>query len=289
MKNLFYLLFLTLIISFIIVNIQEKDQKVIKFFPLDETKSFEESKTELKLLTQTDEDSYKIGWNMYSTMDKPVYLRQDVSLLFVDGKLKGILNQWKEEASTLKQETIFNGEDSSHYEAISFHHGEIHYPDDLIKSMQLMTHDHLYIIDSPHSALESFKEPIEQNEKEWKKTLDNTKYQHLNYYWTQLMQHYDLNKTDYLEIPLTELWKFNEKAFPTLTVEQTQQVVGQLWEGIYKNYITGIKTQDDPNGKPLNTYMPLILVDKKGQYLFVLFEDHQGQKHRLIQRIPDFS
>ncbi|WP_153728492.1 hypothetical protein [Salinibacillus xinjiangensis] len=289
MKNISYVLLITLILSIIIVNFDSKEQKVIKYFPFDESKEFTETSTNLKLLTEMDEDSYKIQWDIYSQLTEPVYLRQDISLLFVDGKLKGILNQWKEEANALTQKTVVNGEDSSHYEAITFHHGEVHYPDDVIKSIQDMTYDELYVIDSPHAPLESFKEPVEKNEKEWEQTLDHAKNQTLNYYWNELMNYYDLSAKDFLEIPLVNLWKYKNNSFPTLTNEQTRQVIGQLWEGLYKNYVTGIPSHNDHEFKAINTYMPIILVDHKGEFIFVLFKDPSGQHHRLIQRIPDFS
>ncbi|WP_220083826.1 hypothetical protein [Salinibacillus kushneri] len=280
---------IVLIVSLLIVNFDDQEQKVIKYFPLDEATEFVNYSSNLTLLSETDVDSYKVQWDVQSNLEDSIYLRQDVSLLFVDGKLKGLLNQWKENANKLKQQTLLNGEDSSHYEAITFHHGEIHYPDDVIKSIQVMSHDELYVVDSPHSPLESFKEPADAFEKEWKKTLNHTKLQALNHYWNELMEHYELSSDDYLEIPLSDLWQYQQETFPTLTQEQTNQVIGQLWEGLYKNYITGIKSHQDQEYHAINTYMPLILIDKNGQFIYVLFRDGSGQNHRLIQRIPEFT
>ncbi|GAA0482407.1 hypothetical protein GCM10008986_04090 [Salinibacillus aidingensis] len=289
MKKISNFFLIILILSLLIVNFDDPKQKVIKYFPFDEDIKFTDHSTNLSLISQTDEDSYKLQWDIQSNLEQDIYLRQDVSLLFVDGKLKGILNQWKEKANELKQETLLNGEDSSHYEAITLHHGELHYPDDVIKSIQKMSHDELYVIDSPHSPLESFKEPGNSNEKEWKKTLNRTKSQALNHYWNELMRHYELSSEDYLEIPLADLWQYQQKTLPTLTRKQTDQVIGQLWEGLYQNYIIGIKSHQDQEYNAINTYMPLILVDKKGKFIYVLFRDESGQNHRLIQRVPEFS
>ncbi|SET62600.1 hypothetical protein SAMN05421676_106113 [Salinibacillus kushneri] len=289
MKRIGNFMIIVLIVSLLIVNFDDQEQKVIKYFPLDEATEFVNYSSNLTLLSETDVDSYKVQWDVQSNLEDSIYLRQDVSLLFVDGKLKGLLNQWKENANKLKQQTLLNGEDSSHYEAITFHHGEIHYPDDVIKSIQVMSHDELYVVDSPHSPLESFKEPADAFEKEWKKTLNHTKLQALNHYWNELMEHYELSSDDYLEIPLSDLWQYQQETFPTLTQEQTNQVIGQLWEGLYKNYITGIKSHQDQEYHAINTYMPLILIDKNGQFIYVLFRDGSGQNHRLIQRIPEFT
>jgi hypothetical protein len=289
MKKLLYILIITFVLTLLFVKTGKIDQKVIKFFPIDESIQFTDYTTDLSLLQQTDKDTYKINWAIESTLKEPIKLRQDLSLLFIDGKLKGILNQWKEEADELKQQTTINGEDSSQYESITFHHGEIHYPDDVIKSIQKMSHDELYVIDSPHSPIETFREPVSQYEIEWKKTLDHTKFQQLTYFWNRLMNHYQINKEDYLEIPLSQLWYYEHEPFPTLTMEQTEQVIGQLWEGLYKHYIFGINSQSTEDYNPLNTYMPLILVDKKGTHLYVLYEDITGENQRLIQQIPDFN
>ncbi|WP_102027025.1 hypothetical protein [Salirhabdus sp. Marseille-P4669] len=288
MKKLFFIFILTFFLSILIVNLTHEDEKVIKYFPLDETKNFIDQETMLTLLKPTDDDSYQLSWSIKSKTNEPIDLRQDLSLLFIDGKLKGILNQWKENVSALEQITIFNGEGSSNLEAISFHHGEVHYPEEVIKSIQSMTHDELYIMDSPHTPLESFKEPVTNNEIEWKRTLDHAKFQQLTYYWKRLMDHYQLNSEDYVQIPLTQLHYYENEPFPTLTLEQTQQVLGQLWEGLYRHYIVGISYEKTEDGNPLNTYMPLILVDKKGEHIYVLYEDTQGNKQRLIQEIPTF-
>ncbi|MBO8156096.1 MAG: hypothetical protein H0Z32_06540 [Bacillaceae bacterium] len=264
----------------------QKEQKVIKFFPLDQEVQFEEANTDLTLLTEMDEDTYKVLWRVNSSVNEPVYLRQDVSLLFVDGKLKGILNKWKEEEKRLEQRADIRDEDSSYLEAITFHHGEIHYPDDVIKSVQDLSFADMYVIDSPHSPLESFKKPDNERQKEWKKAIDHAISQQLMYFWKQLIHHYDISLNQYTPIPLTDLWKYKHKPFPGLTQAQTEQVMGQLWEGLYKNYIMGIRGKNETLLKPLDTYMPLILVEKNGDHLMVLFEDRLGNKQRLWQKIP---
>ncbi|TCT26969.1 hypothetical protein EDD68_101329 [Melghiribacillus thermohalophilus] len=268
--------------------LKNNDQQTIKFFPLDDQIQFKTAETHLSLFTEMDEDTYKVLWKVNSRVDQPIYLRQDVSLLFVDGKLKGIMNQWKEEESLLQQKAVIREEDSSYLEAISFHHGEIHYPDDIIKSVQNLSHTDMYVIDSPHSPLESFSEPENERHREWKQTMDHTISQQLMYFWKQLIEHYDISLKDYTPIPLTNLWKYENRPFPGLTQPQTNQVMGQLWEGLYKNYITGIRDENQSLLKPLDTYVPLILIHKDGKQLMVLFEDGLGNKQRLLQRIPEF-
>ena len=266
-----------------------KELSVVKFFPLDDMKRFQETSTTLTLLSESDEDEYDIQWKTSSTLEEPVYLRQDVSLLYMDGRLKGILSNWKENGQNLFQEKNIHGEDSSHYQAVTFHHGEIHYPDDKIKSIQDMSQAELYVIDSPLTPLESFTTPQNQSHEDWRRKLDHATEQQLNYQWNQLIEHYQIPKEQYEIIPLTDLPDYETKPFPKLTAEQTQQVIGLLWEGLYKNYLLPFTGQSQPDQTDINSYVPLVLVDRDGKHLLVLFEDADRKKQRLTQYYPDFS
>ncbi|QHE52963.1 hypothetical protein [Pontibacillus sp. HMF3514] len=288
MRRAVLIIILCHIIAFIGVLVLKpnKEVSVVKFFPLDEVKRFDETFTDLTLLSESDEDEYDFMWKTVSTLEEPVYLRQDVSLLYMDGHLKGVLSKWKENGQNLFQEQKIHGEDSSHYQAVTFHHGEIHYPDDKIKSIQDMSRAELYVIDSPLTPLESFTSPQNQSQEDWKRKLDHATEQQLNYQWNQLIEHYQIPKEQYEIIPLTELPDYETKPFPKLTAEQTQQVIGQLWEGLYKNYV--LQFTDDSK-EDINSYVPLVLVDRDGKHLLVLFEDMNQRKQRLIQYYPDFS
>lgn len=257
----------------------KEDTSVIKFFPIDDSLFFSSFGTELTLISETDQDEYDLEWKAFSGLQEPIYLRQDVTLLYSDGRLKGILNKWKENEQNIELASSIHGEDSSHYQAISFHHGEIHYPDDKIKSIQTMSQDELYVIDSPHSALESFEQPTDSNQKEWKETLDRATNQQLSYHWRELMKHFQIPHEQYTLTPLTELYQYNEKPIPALNQQDSMRVIGQLWEGLYKNYILPVSNHN----KPVKSFVPLILFDNKGKHLIVLFQDKNGQKQQLIQ------
>lgn len=278
---------LVLMVYYVLLN-RDHDESVIKFFPIDEKLQIIDPITNLSLLYQDDQDEYEIQWETSSKVDRPVYLRQDVSLLYVDGKLKGVLSKWKENGQNMLQKTKVHGEDSSHFQAITFHHGEIHYPDDQIKSIQDMSTAELYVIDSPLTALESFVEPASKEQQNWKHTLDHATNQNLLYHWNELMHYYQIPKEKYVAIPLTALPQYNKKPFPSLSQEKTQEVIGQLWEGLYKNYILGI-TGHQNQIQPVQSFVPLILVGKDGSHLFVLYEDASGHKQQLIQYIPTIS
>ncbi|WP_222599149.1 hypothetical protein [Aquibacillus kalidii] len=263
----------------------KRDISVIKYFPIDETTVFSTFGTELGMLSETDQDEYDLEWKVFSSLEKKIYLRQDVSLLFSDGRLKGIQSKWKENENALELKSSIHGEDSSHFETISFHHGEIHYPDDQIKSIHEMSHDELYVIDSPHSPLESFEQPDDSNQTDWKETLDHATQQQLGYHWKQLIDHFQIPEDKYIFTPLTDIYKYEKEVIPGISQEKTDQVIGQLWEGLYKNYILGISNTD----KPAKSFVPLILFDKKGKHLIVLYQDQNGQKQQLIQYYPTAS
>jgi hypothetical protein len=287
MKKFLVVFITTILATFLIFNWNGGEMKVIKFFPLDPSKNFTNYETTLKLFPNPKGKNYQLGWEITSDVIELMYLRQDISLLYADGKLKGLLNQWKQDVRQLNQQTILNGEGSHYFEAISYHHGEIHYPNDVIKSIQAMSFDDFFVWDG--NQIEGFKESVTQEQHQWENHLISKKMGNLKPYWEELIDYYDINVKEYLTIPLSDLWHFEDEPFPSLTIEQTQQVIGQLWEGIYRHYILGINGEFSEKQNPINTYMPLILVHKGGEHLYVLYEDTNGKKHRLIQQIPDFS
>ncbi|WP_188453657.1 hypothetical protein [Virgibacillus oceani] len=252
----------------------------ITYFPIDQETTFEDSHTSIEFYSQQDNNSYDISWTSNSKSDKKVYLRQDASLLFDNGRLKGVLSKWRQNEDIIQLNQKLTNEDSGYFQAISFHHGEIHYPDDKIKSIHQMSYDELYVIDSPTTPLESFKEPKGEFENEWKNLLDLTTKQQLLYHWNRLMNYFDINKEDYISVPLTSLYKYNEENLPNMTLVQTDQIIGQLWEGLYKNYILPATS---PSDNKLSSYIPIVLFDKKSTHLFVLYEVN-GKKERLIQK-----
>ncbi|KGX88877.1 hypothetical protein [Pontibacillus litoralis] len=290
-KQLMYIVIgvLVTLIGSTYVGWKQDNTTAVKYFPIDTDRNFEETSTSLTLLSESDQDEYTIQWSATSSLAEPIYLRQDVSLLYEDGRLHGILSKWEENGQNISQKKDVHGEDSSHYQAVTFHHGEVHYPDDKIKSIQNMSEAELYVIDSPLTPLESFVTPGNATQQEWKETLDHATEQQLMYEWNQLINHFQIPKNKYEAIPLTSLPAYETKPLPSLTNEQTQQVIGQLWEGLYKNYILDFLSFQNSNQKAIKSYVPLLLADREGKHLLVLYENSRGEKEKLIQRYPDFS
>lgn len=262
------------------------DQKVresIIFFPITDTVSFTKASTQLNFVEKKDDDEYVIEWDTTSITDEEVFLRQDLSLLFSDGKLIETLSEWEDQSQKLAQFKKVSGEDSSHYEAISLHYGEIHLADEQIRSIQQMSSDHLYVIDSEFTTLFSFKTALTEEEKEWKEILDKVTEQHLEFSWNELINHFQVDKSKYTEIPLVELSNYQNSALPGITKERTQDIIGSLWEGLYKNYFLGLKTKEGKAIEPIGSSMPLLLLAKDHTHLLVLIQSKDGTPFKFIQ------
>ncbi|MEC5422252.1 hypothetical protein QGM71_01960 [Virgibacillus sp. C22-A2] len=251
----------------------------ITYFPIDKESSFVTAASSLQLSPPVEDNSNELMWVSESESDKKMYLRQDASILFENGRLKGIRSKWKQDTANIRIQESIKVEGSSLFQVISFHHGEVHHTDKEIRSLHQLSNDFLYVIDSPTTSIESFKSPANDYETEWKTLLDRTTKQDLLYHWYQLFNHFNISSDSYTAVPLTNLYRYNQEALPSLSQDKTAQIMGQLWEGLYKNYIIPII---DSEGKQIS-YVPIILFDKQNQHLLVLFELN-GEKKQLIQR-----
>ncbi|WP_404453013.1 hypothetical protein LG329_02515 [Virgibacillus necropolis] len=280
-KYLALAIFFILSISFVFLyQVKINSIPSISFFPLDEETSFTEAQTNLEM-KQTNQKEHTIAWNSLSKSEKSIYLRQDVSLLFNNGKLRGALSEWHENEDTIDLSESIPIQGTSYFQTISYHHGEIHYPNGSIKSIQQMTYDELYVIENDSSGIHSFQKPKTKSDVKWEKKLRGKTSQTLLYHWNKLLNHYQINEDDYLIVPLTELNRFNTNPLPSLSQAKTNQVIGLLWEGLYKNYIVPITYEK----KQVTNYVPLILFGNDNKHLLVLFEVN-GKKERLIQQYP---
>ncbi|MCF6137905.1 hypothetical protein [Pseudalkalibacillus berkeleyi] len=277
------LVIITSLFLFFYFNHSSDVKESIIYFPIDPKIFFEKTDTVLNVPKKHDEDEYTIQWDVESTLGKKAYLRQDISLLFEDGMLKETLSKWGENTNQILQEKTINNEDSGHFEAISFHHAELHYPNDVIRSAQSMSYDQLYVIDSPLKPLESFKDPETEEDKINKKILDHATNQQLKVIWHNLIKYFNVPVDNYYMIPLTKIYDYSYIPLPGLTKEKTDQIIGGLWEGIYKNYFLGIKNDKGEIEPPNGSSLPLILLSKDMTHLLFLTETKSGSNIQLVQ------
>ncbi|WP_163970004.1 hypothetical protein [Oceanobacillus halotolerans] len=281
-KTYIYIILLSIITAILAYMFPFQSKQTITYFPEDDKTSFTQSYTEIELLAMKDHNHYEVNWQGGSQTNRSVYLKQDASLLFDNGKLRGVRSKWEQDTDHIKMSENLYGEDSSLFQSISIHHAETHYPDDDIRSIQEMSDDQLYIIDSPSTELDSFRTPQDSYQKEWKELLDYTTKEQLLFHWHRLARHFQIDYEDYHAIPLTGLSTYNTEPLPTFTKKETDQIIGQLWEGLYKNYI--LPAANTEQGK-LTSYIPIILISKDSSHLLVLYELN-GEMEKLIQQIP---
>ena len=273
---------------FLVISIKpEPLRDALIFFPIDPNATFEEATSRIQFQTMEDEDEYTLDWTVASVLNQDAYLRQDVSLLFEDGYLKDTLSSWQENTSTIQMEKDVKSDDSGHYRVVSFHHAELHYPSDEIKSAQKLSFDQLYVIDSPLTPLHAFRIPQTEEEKESKRILDYILKQQQDYDWDSLFEYYNLPKDNYLRISLTDLELYEEKPIPGLSQEKTAHFLGGLWEGLYKNYVLGITKQDGTTVSPVGSTVPVILVPETADHFFVLFRTSDGEPVQLLQTLQN--
>lgn len=276
-RKLVNLLF-TLGLSFVFITLFKPSAPAITYFPPNESLKFTSAETRLTFLEKQPDQSPKISWTSKSTSDQNVYLRQDASLLFQNGFLKGIVSRWKEHASLIELKQQLDHQKNSQYTSISIHHGEKHEGENKITSLQTMSTDTLYVYRTKGS-FHAFNSPATPQEAQWKKQLDLAVQKDLLYHWNDLARHFKIQLEHYSTIPLADLARYEHEPLPDLDQRKTDEVIGKLWEGLYKNYIVQAAT-----GTKSPSRMPLILLDKKNTHLIVLYELN-GKKEKLLQRI----
>src|SRR5690625_653661 len=119
MRNYLYLTLI--IVSSIIVTIYvliKSSVPAITFFPIDEKMKFDFAQTNLKLEPNNQE---QLIWTSHSKSERPLYLRQDVSLLYEDGLFKGVQSKWiVDDANILLEKDVTDHKQRS-YQSIYYY------------------------------------------------------------------------------------------------------------------------------------------------------------------------
>jgi hypothetical protein len=259
---------------------QPNVQESITFFPIDPNVKFKAIDTSLNL-----NHGSTVVWRIKSTLDRKAYLRQDAGFLYANGKLMGELHGWKQNTESLLQEKQIKTENSTHFEAITFHHAELHQNGGQIFSSQAMSPAQLYVIISSNQAPFSFRFPKTKEQSDWKQKLDEQTERMLNFSWNKGLRHFSIDLSKYQKYPLNLFDSQTKIGFPGFTKGETDRIVGNLWEGLYKNYLLGIKKADGTTVSPIGSTMPLILLANDKTHLLVLTETANGEPILLRQMI----
>ncbi|OLO26938.1 hypothetical protein BTR23_21430 [Alkalihalophilus pseudofirmus] len=286
-KKLLFISTLFIIVVILLLTLFDRNPaslETLTFEPIDEQVEYINANTSLQFLTIEDEDEYSIDWSIGSQLNQNAYLRKDISFLFEDGRLTQVMSKWEKNKQELKTRKVIEGEDSGHFQAISFHHSEIHYPNDDIKSRLTISCDELYIIDSPLSPIRSFKEPSDEKELEGKRILDYIVEQQLAYIWKGMLNYYNINEDQYTSFPITNLCKYKE--LPNLTENETTKLIHKIWESIYKEYFFGMQEAHNLGIQPVGSTVPLVLLSKNNDHFIILFQTIKEEKVQHIKTLP---
>ena len=258
----------------------------IIFFPLNENAEYQSANTLLTLNDKKVNDYYEVNWKISSVLNQDAYLRQDIGFLYFNGRLKARMSEWEQNTDRIVEDDKAQGKESSLLQAISFHYSEIHTNEDKFTSAQSMSEDQMYVIDSNFSPLNSFRKPGTAAEAEWQSILDRVTKQQLDYNWENAMKAFNIDGENYLQIPLAELPKYNNSPPEGFESSQWNEIVGNLWEGLYKNYFLGIRTKSGEITDPTDSSMPLILIQQETGDLLVLLTTKEGEPAILQQKFP---
>ncbi|WP_400242379.1 hypothetical protein AB3U99_15615 [Niallia sp. JL1B1071] len=287
MKKDFIRLSISLIILVAIFYIFQQKQiakESITYFPIDPTVTFPKANTTLTF-NKKRFDEYSILWESNSSINKQAYLRQDMSLLYANGKLISTMGEWRQNTLELSEEKTVVERESNYLQAITFHYAEIHDTNERIFSSQKISADNLYVINSKFESTPlSFHTPNNLVEKDWATTLDKQALDYIDYSYRQVLKKFHISAEQYdTKLLLTELTKFNDSPLPSFSKEQSAKILGQLTEGLYKNYFLGIMKEDGTIADPIGSSIPVILINDN--HLLILFTTKDGEPIVLRQQI----
>ncbi|HSU80209.1 MAG TPA: hypothetical protein VLK78_07310 [Candidatus Angelobacter sp.] len=267
----------------------EKEASTINsltYFPRDPAIQFLTATTSLRQSpNEKGTSGYTVHWTTQSEINHPVYLRQDVSLLFQNGKLIQINNHWKQQVKALTFSKSLSMKKEGYFEALTDHYAESHPKDSEIKSQDVMSWDHLYVRTKGLKNPESFTYPTKKQDNLFKDKLTTEMEARQTNLLNQATRTFQLKPEEYDVFPLNHLVSYQNNPLPGLTEETSHRVISELWEGLYKNYILGIHEKGRALQSPIGSDMPLILYKKSGDQLLVLIRSKSGQLFVLKQMI----
>ncbi len=281
LQTSFILFFSTILISIYLFQSNQAKETII-FFPIDPTLYFEHASTHL-LPTPASKGTYSVQWNVASTLNEPAYLRQDISLLYKNGQLEAILNKWQQHNPIVTQKKQLKEQDSARYDTLSFHYAEVHRNENTYTSVQQMSKARLYAFTTP--LFEAFQTPISDVQKQWKSSLDRYTTSKTESALNKALQYFHLNKEHYQILSLTDLPVKANTIFRAFPKAKQEEIIGKLWEGIYKNYLLGIKLEDGTLVQPQGSSIPQLLVANNHRELLLLFTLNDGTPIMLRQQI----
>ena len=282
-KHTAIILVTALLAAYFTFGSKSVDETII-FFPIDPNLRFTTADTNL-YAKQKGTSHYQVNWKIKSTLSQPIYLRQDISLLYKNGRLIGLIKDWKQNQANLLQTKSFSETESGLFESVSFHYGEVHPKENTYTSVQKMSKDHLYAILSPQKEFQAFSDPINNEQKKWQHTFDKYTRSIVETANTDALKQFGILENHYTAFPLTDLPSRTHELLKSFPQAQREEIIGKLWEGLYKNYLLGIKKEDGSILSPIGSTIPIVLVAKNLTELLILLQTSDGTPIMLHQSL----
>ncbi|MBM7646363.1 hypothetical protein JOD45_002591 [Scopulibacillus daqui] len=286
-RSFFFIVALSFLVAFLLYYFTRHSdlEESITYFPEDSELSYIYNKTTLTIEPQNQSKPFKILWQTGSKTNQKVYLREDVSLLFKNGRLASILSKWRKNAQTIHQEKTLSFHDSGHFEAITIHHAEKHTNQNVYTGKDIMSYDQRYVMAPKNQPISFFKVPVTPEELGWYHVLDSAVKQDQQEILEEASKQFHIHLASYYIFPLTYLHIYNQNTLPGLDKKTSHRAVSQLWEGLYKNYILGIKLKENQTENPIGSSVPFILYDKNSTHFLIITKTASGKLALFKQKI----
>ncbi|WP_202081063.1 hypothetical protein [Caldalkalibacillus salinus] len=249
----------------------------LEFHPIDADVQFIDAYTRV-ILDSREGSSHTLTVHVTSETSIPTTIRQDVALVYANGVLADRVYGGEKETAFLSQDMYIQGQGSTRYDVITFHHAEIEKEDDSMTSQQTLSQDRVYLLSSAITSSSLFREAQTNTQNHWKRILDNAIEDNWSYQWQHLMEHFELDQRDYTVIPLYELHEYTTQSFPGFDQDQTTLLLGLIWETLFERYILEIHPDDHHKEQPQGSIMPIILVANDQTHVSILFRTAEGKE-----------
>lgn len=256
------ILVVTIICIFAILHHQT--EQAITYFPPNDKYFFEHTLVDLK------RDNHQITWLIESKTNEAAYLRQDVGLMYANGKFVSFYNDWKTGTDSLQFQTSIDLDKQVRIDAVGIHYAEFH------------EDEHIYSIEeiaTTSTSIPGQQAPFRNQDNS--STHSEQFHSFKQAYLQEINSYFSFDHQDYDFILLNELPAYMLNHQANWSVKQKEAVIGHLAESIYKQYITKLLTHQGD----FDHRIPAILFGKNEPFILIVFQ-LDGKWYQYKQQMP---
>ncbi|MCO7128307.1 hypothetical protein NIE88_21505 [Sporolactobacillus shoreicorticis] len=205
-------------------------------------------------------------------------LMQDFSLLYRNNQLVAILNRWQKNVSELSASKELDMS-PGFYVGLTVHQAERHI-DHSIYGKEQLSQDYLMAVKT-NGTYHLYREPKTTDEANQLSQYTRELGESRNKTLRRAAARYGFQLSDYRVVPLDALTGESFTHIFPFGREKAERITGQLWEGLYKNYVRGIQLAQAQSESPLGSTMPLLLIAQ--DHMLIVFETANRQTVLLKQ------